>query len=78
MAFKGKTMVGGMMIKPEDTPENIAPCWAPYITVDDVDDSARRVEKIGGKIISPTDIPDVGRFCVIQDLQGVYLNIISY
>ncbi len=78
-AFNGDTMAGGMMIKPDDTPESVTSCWDTYITVDDVDTSSREVEKLGGKVIlPPTEISGVGRFCVIQDTQGAYLNLITY
>ena len=74
-----KTMVGGMMIKDGNVPDDVIPCWDPYITVDDVDESAKKVEKLGGKIIlPPTDIPKFGRFCVIKDPQGISLNLITY
>ncbi len=76
---KEGTMVGGMMLKDGNVPDDVVPCWDPYITVDDVEASAKRVEKLGGKVIlPPTDIPQVGRFCVIKDPQGISLNLITY
>ncbi len=33
----------------------------------------------GGMMLPPpTDIPDVGRFCVLQDPQGAVVNLITY
>lgn len=79
IALKDDTMVGGMLIKPDDVPESVKPCWDPYITVNDVDETAAKVEELGGKVmLAPTDITNVGRFCVIRDRQGVYLNLITY
>lgn len=76
---KEGTMVGGMMLKDGNVPDDVAPCWDPYVTVDDVEASAKRVEKLGGAVIlPPTDIPKFGRFCVIQDPQGISLNLITY
>ena len=76
---KEGTMVGGMMLKDGNVPDDVTPCWDQYITVDDVEASAKRVEKLGGEIIlPPTDIPKVGRFCVIKDPQGISLNLITY
>ena len=76
---KEGTMVGGMMLKEGNVPDDVMPCWDPYITVDDVEKSAKRVEKLGGEVIlPPTDIPKVGRFCVIKDPQGISLNLITY
>ncbi|HHL45038.1 MAG TPA: VOC family protein, partial [Gammaproteobacteria bacterium] len=38
-----------------------------------------RVESLGGKVIlPPQDIPDVGRFMVMQDPQGAVLMLITY
>ncbi len=79
VALKGKTMVGGMMLKDGNVPDDVIPCWDPYVTVDDVEASARQTEKLGGEVIlPPTNIPNIGRFCVIKDLQGVCLNLITY
>jgi uncharacterized protein len=73
------TIVGGMMLKDGNVPDDVMPCWDPYITVDDVATSAKLVEKLGGEVIlPPTDIPKVGRFCVIKDPQGISLNLITY
>lgn len=73
------TIVGGMMLKDGNVPDDVLPCWDPYITVDDVEASAKRVEKLGGEVVlPPTDIPKVGHFCVIKDPQGIGLNLITY
>ena len=79
LIHRGRTIVGGMMLKEGNVPDNVIPCWDPYGTVDDIEASAKRVEKLGGEVIlPPTDIPKVGRFCVIKDPQGIGLNLISY
>jgi uncharacterized protein len=53
--------------------------WVTYVTVDDVDQTARTAEELGGRILMPpTDIPNVGRFCVIQDPHGAMINAITY
>jgi uncharacterized protein len=71
--------IGGMMLKEEFVPDDVPPLWDPYISVDDVEASAKRVEELGGKVVlPPTDIPKVGRFCVINDPQGASLNLITY
>ena len=52
--------------------------WMAYVAVDDVDASARRVEELGGKVcVPPTDIPNTGRFCVINDPTGATLSLIT-
>ncbi|MEJ2703676.1 MAG: VOC family protein [Sedimentisphaerales bacterium] len=59
--------------------KGMPPTWGVYVTVDDVDAPAARVEQLGGKLLQPpADIPNVGRFCVIQDPQGAALCAITY
>ena len=71
--------IGGMMQKEEFVPDDVPSLWDPYIAVDNVEASAKRVEELGGKIVlPPTDIPKLGRFCVIKDPQGASLNLITY
>jgi predicted enzyme related to lactoylglutathione lyase len=70
--------VGGMMKMPPNVPEGTPPHWGAYVTVDDVDTVAARIEQLGGKIlVPPSDSPDA-RFCVFQDPHGAVLSIISY
>jgi uncharacterized protein len=53
--------------------------WGVYITVTDVDETARKAPELGGKVlVPPTDIPRVGRFCVIEDPQGAVITAITY
>lgn len=49
-----------------------------YVAVDDVDEAARRVWELGGKVcVPPQDIPEVGRFCVVNDPAGATLSLIT-
>jgi uncharacterized protein len=74
----GESDVGGIMKMPQEA-QGMPPAWGVYVTVDDVDTTAKTAEKLGGKIIvPPQDIPEVGRFCVIQDPQGAFLSAITY
>ncbi len=71
-------MIAGMMPMPPDSGD-MPPSWGAYVTVDDVDASAKKAEKLGGKVVmEPRDIPTVGRFCVIVDPQGAALSLITY
>ena len=70
--------IAGMMTTPPEA-EGTPPNWGIYITVDDVDATARNAAELGGKIVvPPKDIPQVGRFCVIQDPQGAFVSAITY
>jgi len=73
----GQEMAGMMTMPPEAGA--MPPMWGAYVTVDDVEASAKQAQELGGKVlIEPRDIPDVGRFCVISDPQGATLSLITY
>lgn len=47
------------------------PHFLSYVAVDDVDESARLAVELGGSLIKPPDdIPNTGRFAIIQDPTG--------
>jgi predicted enzyme related to lactoylglutathione lyase len=74
----GGKPVAGMMPIPEEA-KGMPPMWDIYITVDDVDATAKKVEELGGKILRPpADIPKVGRFCVLADPTGAHVCAIKY
>jgi predicted enzyme related to lactoylglutathione lyase len=69
---------GGIMRMPPQADE-MPPAWGIYVTVDDVDATAKKVAELGGKVLmGPQEIPEVGRFCVIQDPQGAVISAITY
>ena len=72
LVHAGKPAVGGMMVLPDEArAQGVRPSWIGYVSVDDVDAYAKRVEQAGGKIHRPpSDIPQVGRFAVVADPQG--------
>ena len=68
--------VGGMMQMEGPKFEGVPPHWMPYIAVDDIDGSAKKAVELGGKIkVPPTDIPNIGRFCVLQDPTGAVISL---
>lgn len=74
----GGAPVGGIMATPKEA-AGAPPHWGTYVTVTDVDATARQAVELGGKIcLGPRDIPTVGRFCLIQDPQGAMLYAITY
>jgi len=65
--------VGGLMKQPS---EGIPPHWLAYVTVADVEATARKVGEAGGELLmEPFDVPTVGRIAVFQDPQGAVLGI---
>lgn len=72
----GENAVGGMMTS--QAPPDVPSYWLPYFAVDDCDDSASKVQSLGGMImVPPMDVPGVGRFAVAGDPQGAVFAIIK-
>ncbi|HLW59338.1 MAG TPA: VOC family protein [bacterium] len=66
----GEKQISGMMKRPPRL-KDVPPNWLTYFAVTNVDDMAKKAASLGGKIFQPPmDIPDIGRFAVIQDPQG--------
>jgi predicted enzyme related to lactoylglutathione lyase len=71
--------VAGIMPFPKDVHADMPPVWGLYITVDNVDEAVEKATVLGAKIhMPPKDIPEVGRFCVLQDPQGAFISLITY
>ena len=68
---------GGMMQITEewgDVPSH----WGVYFCVEDCDASAEKAKSLGASVhVGPQDIPEVGRFALIQDPQGASLTLIQ-
>lgn len=70
--------VAGIMAQPEEC-RGMPPSWDIYITVDDVDATVKQVVELGGQVLRPPfDIPEVGRFAVLQDPQGAVIMAMTY
>ena len=82
LLMDGKKMVAGLVRPrtdgsgwPSGGPE---PHWIAYFGVDDVDATAKKAEKLGGKtLLSPTVIPGFGKAAVLRDPQGAAFGIFS-
>ena len=74
----GGVGIGSIMAIPSQA-AGATPQWGIYVTVDDVDATARKAQELGAKTIVPlTDIPNVGRFYTFQDPQGAVISVITY
>lgn len=73
----GERMNAGMVqIQPEWG--EVPPSWAVYFAVENCDAAVKKVESLGGKVeMPPQDIPNVGRFALVQDPQHVYFYVIQ-
>lgn len=77
ISIDGKKQFGGMYQMGKefgDAPSH----WIAYVAVDDVDASAAKVTELGGSVcVPPTDIPNTGRFCVVNDPSGATFSLIT-
>jgi predicted enzyme related to lactoylglutathione lyase len=55
---------------PRGVNADIPPVWLIYISVEDVEESARICEQLGGSVITGPRQMGVGRVCVIRDPAG--------
>ena len=70
--------IGGLMPMRGNEWHGVPSHWMIYVTVADCDRSAAKAQELGGKIcIPPNDIPNVGRFAVINDAQGAVFSVIK-
>lgn len=71
------TAIGGVMpMGAVERSQGVPPFWLPSVEVSDVDAWAKQAETLGGKIhMGPMDVPDTGRYAVLQDPQGAFIAI---
>lgn len=75
MWTNGGVPLGGVNVLSEEAASAGAPPhWMAYVAVADVDATMTKAESLGGKALYPaTDIPNVGRFAILQDPSGAVL-----
>jgi len=75
----GDRGIGGLADVPEGTPDAVPAFWMTVFGTADTDATAAKVAELGGQVLrAPSDIPDVGRFAVLADPQGVTFGVISF
>jgi predicted enzyme related to lactoylglutathione lyase len=79
IAKAGGQRVAGMFKMTGDDFKGVPPHWMGYITVANVDALAKKAPSLGGKLMMPpTDIPNVGRFCIINDPTGATVALMQW
>lgn len=72
---RGERQAGGMNPLAPGMPASF---WLPYMWVADADAAAARTGELGGRsLFGPENIPDIGRFAVLMDNQGVVFGILG-
>lgn len=73
MIHAGGADRGGIV--PLDPGHGLPSHWVMYVTVDDVDATARKAAEIGGQAPEPGfDIPNIGRMAVVLDPHGAVIS----
>lgn len=75
----GDEQVGGFMALTEEmTAGGAQPCWAGYISVDDVAASVEAIQSAGGTVLmGPSEVPGVGPFAFVADPQGAIFYVMN-
>jgi uncharacterized protein len=72
----GQSIAGGMELPPEARAQ-VPPHWLVYFAVADADETIKRAEGLGAKLMRPPmDIPQ-GRFAIMTDPQGAAFAVIA-
>jgi predicted enzyme related to lactoylglutathione lyase len=72
MISSGGAAHGGFWPEP---PQGAKAAWQGHVLVEDVDGAAERAKKLGGTILhGPMDMPEIGRFALIQDPYGAVVS----
>ena len=72
----GKSIGGGMTMGPQFPPQ-VPPFWLVYFAVANADNTVKRAQELGAKVMSPAmDIPQ-GRMAVLTDPQGASFGVIQ-
>ena len=70
--------VGGMLaIQPEWG--EMPPCWTVYLGTEDLDAALTKAKAMGGNSLMPVmDVPNIGRFTMLQDPQGSNFTLMEF
>jgi predicted enzyme related to lactoylglutathione lyase len=66
---------GGALPSPDGVPYSY---WLAYVAVPSADDTVANATRLGGQVVvPPMDIPNVGRFAVVQDPQRATIAVLQ-
>jgi hypothetical protein len=73
---KGDAQAAGMLKIPKEMGA-MPPHWLIYFAVDDSDKTVEKAKRMGGTVtVPPMDIPNIGRFAILNDPQGADFAVI--
>jgi predicted enzyme related to lactoylglutathione lyase len=69
-------VAGAYRLMKDQLEAHVPPHWMLYIKIDSADASAAKAVRLGAQqIVPPSDIPNIGRFAVLQDPTGAHISI---
>jgi len=75
VAGSGDTVAG--VCHARGTNENVPPQWLVYVSVENVEESARKTVERGGKVVDGPRSMGGSPFCIVQDPAGAVLALIE-
>ncbi|MEK7465916.1 MAG: VOC family protein [Planctomycetota bacterium] len=74
----GKSAAGILKMTEPQFPAQVPTHWCGYIAVRDIDAAWKQIAELGGTHIHPpSDIPNVGRFCIFKDPTGAVVALMQ-
>jgi len=74
--MRGKAVGAASTQQANEKQMGVPPHWNSYVTVANVDESAKKAAALGGKVLmAPFDVMDAGRMAVLQDPTGAVFEI---
>jgi predicted enzyme related to lactoylglutathione lyase len=72
--MRGKEVAAAYSMRPEE--RSAPPHWNLYVTVANAEESVKRAEGLGAKVLAPPfDVMDVGRMAILQDPTGAVFEV---
>ena len=74
--MRDKEVAAAYTMRAEERAHGTPPHWNLYVTVANVEDSVKRAESLGGKVLAPPfDVMDAGRMAILQDPTGAVFEV---
>jgi uncharacterized protein len=76
LKLRGNDVGGAYALMKDQVEAHVPPHWMLYVRVESADHSASKAVRLGAQqIVPPSDIPNTGRFAVIQDPTGAHISM---
>ena len=74
--MRGKPVGAAHTMRPEEKQSGAPSHWNSYVTVANVEESAKKAAALGGKLFGPPfDVMDSGRMAIVQDPTGAMIQL---